>query len=55
MHDFFEVEQLTVKKSKSFRIFVKVAIGQAGLWFIQNNNQKIWKNLKNWEKIEKNK
>lgn len=35
---FFDIEQLRVKKSKSFKIFVRVAIGQAGLWFIQNNN-----------------
>jgi hypothetical protein len=37
MHDFFDIEQLRVKKSKSFRIFVKVVIGQAGLLFIQKN------------------
>jgi hypothetical protein len=35
MHDFFDIEQLRVKNSKSFRIFVKVVIGQAGLWFIK--------------------
>jgi hypothetical protein len=40
MHDFFDIEQLRIKEVQKLRIFVKVVIGQAGLWFIQNNNNK---------------